>query len=67
MSELTLCNYCSLRRIKTQARKDGKRVKVTAALYEGELRKFVVQGGVDVFVDGKKVAWFMELPNHCCC
>jgi len=67
MSELTSCNYCSLRAIKARAKKEGKKVKVKPATYEGELRKFAFQGGVDIFVDGKKVAWFMELPNHCCC
>ena len=52
MSELTSCNYCTFNGIKARAKREGKKV---------ELR------GHDVYVDGKHVAWFMELTSSCCC
>ena len=69
MSELTPCNYCNLRRIKADARATGKQVTVVAAKPEYGFR------GYDVFIhgageppkEGKHVAWFMDLSEHCCC
>ena len=58
MSEYTICNYCTLKGIKARAKKDKKKVKVVAN------RKY---GGLDVIVDGKVVAWLMELTDRCCC
>ncbi len=66
MSELTSCNYCNLKRIKARARKEHKKVEIKFASYEG-IEEYKAMGGVDVFLDGKEVAWFMELPDHCCC
>lgn len=64
MSELTPCNYCSLRKIKANAKKNGLLV-----LHEPHL------GGTNIYtyVEGHKVetlkfkAWFMEISNQCCC
>uniref|UniRef100_A0A6H1ZA23 Uncharacterized protein n=1 Tax=viral metagenome TaxID=1070528 RepID=A0A6H1ZA23_9ZZZZ len=57
--------------IKRRAKKEGKKVKVKRATYvslsKGDLKEYAWPGGVDVFVDGEKVAWFMELSEHCDC
>jgi len=79
MSELTQCNYCSLRDVKRQAAHVGKHVHIKRD-YNGEL------GGVDVYVTPVSVdlpegeipraseffqqywvAWFMEVTKSCCC
>lgn len=52
MSELTSCNYCTLNDIRRRAKRDGKKVEVHTNV---------------VYVDGKRVAWFMELTDYCCC
>jgi len=75
MSELTQCNYCSLREIRARAKKEGNRVTLLTGW----------SGGTDVFVhppsvtrkellaDQKKdirkycVAWFMAIGDHCEC
>lgn len=57
MSDMTQCNYCSFRSIKSRHRDE----KITRKQSDKEL------GGIDVFVDGKFVAWFMELTDHCVC
>lgn len=74
MSELTPCNYCTLRRIKARAEKKGNRVILAPA-------KDASRGGTDVLVHPKHipakdarakrkkyfVAWMMEIPDSCCC
>lgn len=78
MSELTSCNYCSLQRIRADAKRERKRVTVLADARWG-------MGGVNVYVhprdvnvrllDGGEegprrkfhVAWFMQLTAHCAC
>lgn len=70
MSELTQCNYCSLKNIKRHAKREGKVVTLRPAK-----REKYYMGGLDVFVHPKGVvptqkhfkAWFMELGNSCCC
>jgi len=83
MSELTRCNYCSLRII----RKEAKEKKLKVTLLAGW------HGGIDAYMHPKNVtrqelqacrektwgdipnsgpgkywaAWFMEITNHCCC
>ena len=66
MSELTSCNYCNLKKIKVNAKREHKKVKIKRSPQVGTER-YENMGGVDVFVNGKNVAWFMELPDHCCC
>lgn len=70
MSELTLCNYCSLQRIKRDAKKKGKRVIVKIGGHDDSLGY-----GVDVYIIEKggkpseknKVCWFMTLTDKCAC
>ena len=76
MSELTQCNYCSLRQIRQRAKKEGKKVTLLPGW----------RGGKDVFVhpsritrkkllaeqkkdEGRKycVGWLMEITDHCVC
>ena len=80
MSELTQCNFCSLKEIKRRAKKEGLRVtKLRNNKY----------GGIDIFVIPKDIAitpildslkqpaslehkkyfqaWFMKLTSHCVC
>ena len=73
MSELTLCNHCKLHDIKRRARENGKLVVLRAT----SEKAFPL--GQDVFVSPKgteyskrfqakyRVAWFMELTDHCAC
>lgn len=63
MSELTPCNYCSLRVIKARAKKDGE--KVTLARPKDKEMADLME--VAVSIDGEEVAWFMELTDHCVC
>lgn len=68
------CNYCTLKIIKEQAKKDGNMVVID----------IIAGGGVDVYVHGldektdrsvdskgnhgkQWKAWFMELGDHCEC
>jgi len=54
MSELTCCNHCSFAHIKR--------------LHKGEkLEQRKEDGGVAIYANDKFIAWFMELPDHCCC
>ncbi len=62
MSELTQCNYCSLKSIKRRAKEKNQKVVLKPA----KKGKYYM-GGQDVFVNGEFVAWFMELSNRCCC
>ena len=66
MSELTSCNYCNLKSIKRMAKKKHQKVEVRPSSYD-KMEKYSYMGGVDVLVDGEKVAWFMVLPSYCCC
>lgn len=62
MSDLTFCNYCNMEAIKARAKKVDRKVEVRPAKED-----VCYLGGTDVFVDGKFVAWFMTLPDYCCC
>jgi hypothetical protein len=77
MSELTQCNYCSLRAIKANA----KHAKQQVTLMAGQKYK-TLPPGVDVYVHPRNVnvrelsrglrekyhrSWFMELSDHCVC
>lgn len=53
------CNRCNYDQIVRQARSLGQDV---------ELRRDTgMNGRQSVYVDGKFVAWFMELPDQCVC
>jgi len=78
MSELTQCNYCSMSRIRRDAKAEKKKVTVLADARWG-------MGGVNVYVhpcdvnirkleggeNGERakyrVSWMMELSEHCVC
>jgi len=72
------CNYCSFQKIKSRAKADKKKVTVLrdARWGMGGVNIYVHPPKVDVSKlsdgeDGERrqyfVAWFMELPSHCCC
>ena len=72
------CNYCSLQRIKRDARKDGLTVTVLrdAAWGMGGQNVYVHPKGVKIAKlpggeDGERAkyrqSWFMELPDGCRC
>lgn len=63
MSELTLCNRCTLDAMKRRAKKAGEKVV---------LRKSVTYGGTNVSIIRKGgerefVAWFQALTESCVC
>ena len=59
MSELTPCNYCTYKGIKERCKKEGKKVKLVSSKE--------IPGWRAVKIEGKEVAWFMEITNHCVC
>jgi len=67
VSEITPCNYCSLNKIKKNAKDQGLIVTNIGRHYYKHPPK------VDInLLDEKErrkyfSAWFMELTNHCCC
>jgi hypothetical protein len=63
MSELTKCNYCNLKEMKSQAKKRGTKVFVILET-EGEWK-----GWLTVYYKDKQVhsARFMALTDHCVC
>lgn len=83
MSELTKCNFCSLRELKRRARKEGTRIVIRAN--PGKLKGvdvYLVPKGVKVpqkimaTTEGKHgdmfhvkyfAAWFMALTDYCVC
>lgn len=54
MSELTMCNYCSLKSIRRRYK--GKKIKLKKE-----------DGGISVYINDKFVAWFMSLSDSCRC
>jgi hypothetical protein len=82
MSSLTTCNYCTLKRIKKDAKVEGKKVVLRASNFMGGTDVFVVPKGEklpayknpsDKLPNGDEVykkyhkAWLMEIPTSCCC
>lgn len=65
MSELTPCNYCSLKRLKASAEARGN--EVILRLAHGGTNAYLVKKGEKVQPGDEPVAWFMELTNHCVC
>ena len=61
MSELTQCNYCTLKDIHDTAKQYKQTVKTSPA----PKRSF--PNGVEVTVDGAFTAWFAKLPQECMC
>lgn len=79
MSELTQCNYCTLRGIRRRYKGTGSRVLVryNARWGAGGANIYVVpkdvrvpKGGIiedSKFHDKYSAAWFMEISNSCAC
>ena len=61
MSELTACNCCTLKRIRAEAKRAGKKVQLKADPFH------TWGGGTAVYVDGERVAWLAEVPKKCEC
>jgi hypothetical protein len=61
MSELTPCNYCTLQRMKRDAKKTGDIITVRAG-------KGTWSGWIEVLRNGKPAdCWFQKLGDHCEC
>ena len=60
MSELTRCNYCTLRSIKSRAASQDQSVLLAQTMLDG--REWIT-----VSVDGHRVASFLSLTDHCVC
>ena len=73
---MTICNYCTLKEIKANAKKMNNKVTVLQSNF------FEMGGGFDVYSHPKNIkikeitggerekyfkAWLMEIPDHCCC
>ncbi|NVM22877.1 MAG: hypothetical protein HWN68_13980 [Desulfobacterales bacterium] len=78
MSELTKCNYCSLQDIRRRAKERGEKVTVlhnSKWWYGKGCNVYVHPKDIDLpnikedskLHDRYSVAWFAELPDHCCC
>ena len=79
VSELTQCNYCTLRGIKRDAKREGKRVLLRSSTFMGGTNVFVVPRNIDLpkqindkDADGHtfhkyKVAWLRTVTPTCVC
>lgn len=65
MSELTPCNYCTLKHIEQRAKRNGNQVILKNSL-DG-VNVYVIPKGQELSPDTEITAWFMELSDHCCC
>lgn len=73
MSELTPCNYCTLRRLRSSAESQGKVVTLRRGSTVPTDESF--PHSISVYVhrpdeepaEGHFSAWFAELTDHCCC
>lgn len=61
MSELTKCNYCTLRAIRAVAEKKGKTVTVRGG------NVYVHDEGEEIDTKRHWRAWLMEITTYCCC
>jgi hypothetical protein len=69
MSSLTLCNFCSLARIRARVKREHPTHTVEARPAEGEMSGWLQPVRLDE--SGQVVerirAWFLELSSSCCC
>jgi hypothetical protein len=72
MSELTPCNYCSLRNIRRRAERKGLNVTLrhegsgtTVYIHPSDVTEFPLRE--DGEPDEYFAAWFMALTDHCVC
>ena len=78
MSQLTQCNYCSLKQYKSKARKNNQAIRLVdnPGVIKG-IDVLISPKGLrlprlgsderDAFIKRYFVAWFMELGDHCEC
>lgn len=72
MSELTKCNYCSIKEIRERAKRKGWKVTTNKGWNNG-VNVYVHPKGIkfsELSDDEKynhRVCWFQRLPDHCCC
>jgi len=59
VSELTTCNYCNLKDMKSRYKKMNKEITVAPSKE--------MSGWLAAIVDGKETAWFMEVGDRCSC
>ena len=73
MSELTSCNYCTLKRIQARAKREGKKVTLLPSVFMGGTEVYVHTKHVDIRKLSDKdreqhpSSWLMAIPDHCCC
>lgn len=61
------CNYCLFREITKVANKEGKVVEMRQAHFP-QIREHNNGGdGVDIYVDGEFICWFMQISARCAC
>lgn len=63
----TPCNYCTLRRIRERAADNGQIVTVIPLEDPVGSAEAHVHLPTEQATDNNVVAWFMLLPDHCCC
>lgn len=68
MSELTSCNYCTMQSIKQRAKRNNKSIVIQPCKGGlGGVNIYLIEKDEELTPDSKITAWFMELPDHCCC
>lgn len=78
MSERTLCNYCTLRKIKQDAKEKGTKVTIlddakwgmggfNIYVHNRKLKISDIPGGEDGDRAQYRAAWMMSIPKHCEC
>lgn len=69
MSELTICNRCTLESMR-HSQPEGVRIVLRrkgANFGLGGIAVLAVPKGETPDIDKHRVAWFMELTERCCC
>jgi hypothetical protein len=64
VSDLTPCNYCNYKDIKRRYK--GQDILKVPGWHKG-VDILVVPKGEEPDREKHFIAWFMELPDHCCC
>jgi hypothetical protein len=69
MSELTPCNFCTLRRLRNRADRRGTQIVTRAATGFGGTDVFEIPKDHQGEPDRAKhfVAWMWGIPESCCC
>jgi len=68
MSDMTQCNFCTFRAMKRRGCHSASRAEREALWEKNEKFDSALGAGVVIVdKDGNFAAWFMELPDRCCC